>query len=81
MTNINYEKAFKKLVHQIVLERQWAEEDRLEKEKAGYKDPFDRGCIFECNSFKKLADKIMRGTINLDIQKESIDWFDDEYGL
>ena len=81
MTNINYEKAFKKLVYQIMLEGKWSEEDRFEKEKAGYRDPFDLGCAFECRSFKKLADKIMRGEIDLDEEEESIDWFDDEYGL
>ena len=81
MTNINYEKAFKKLVHQIVLEGEWADEDRHEKLKVGYNDKFDQGCIFECCSFKKLAYKIMRGEFDLDEEEESIDWFDDEYGL
>lgn len=62
---IDYKKAFEKLVEQIKAEKDWAEEDMLDEIKwQGKPDRYTRGMVFAYGSMFELAEKLENGTFD-----------------
>lgn len=85
---VNYEKCFKKLVAQIMREGRWAHadaDDILEsKTVANNIEKFAmlKGCAFECDGFKRLADCLMSGEYDFTDDRSGFEEeFNEEYGL
>lgn len=88
MAELDYERMFKKLVVQIMHEGRWAHADvddiLKSKTVANNIEKFAmlKGCAFECDGFKRLANLLMSGEYDFTDDSSGFEEeFNKEYGL
>lgn len=78
---LNYERMFKKLVAQILRERDWAEESH-DAETDPMKAKLDHGMWTAYNSIERLAEKMIRDDYDWDEDNSDFEEkFREEYGV